>query len=475
MNKNDYTNKAMQQLSDTEHYELINNKTQEEITAHVINEYEKIKTRITTSKLNKDDKQQLIKYTRPYASSTHFPKIYFNPKTHKPNIPLRPITSGISWATEKIAILIDEYLKPIIYANDHIPKDTFDFLKIIEKNQYSLITEDYNNLYFLTFDVVALYTNIPNYEAAFRVTELLTKNNTSNPTLQKIPPHLFTEAVLFLLNNNYFTFQDKIYRQKHGIAMGTPAGGAIANTYMLKWDEKIKTSTYSQYIHTYTRYFDDGFIIWNGPHLELLKFQQHMNTIDKHIQTTSNYGKSLVYLDIDMKLTEHNIILTRTHRKTTSTETYLDYRSSHPKHLKHNLPISIFTRSFLLCNTQTTFNLEKERIITRFRNSHYPKKVIQEAIEKTTTKHNIPTKNNQPAYIESRRKALQSIGKKEQQQDNSRIYLPVTYWPYIPIKDNFTKSTWISKLNNCRIKFKQPIVSFKQPPSILRLLSKATN
>ncbi len=37
-----------------------------------------------------------------------------------------------------------------------------------------------------------------------------------------------------------------------------------------------------------------------------------------------------------MKLTEHNIILTRTHRKTTSTETYLDYRSSHPKHLKHN-------------------------------------------------------------------------------------------------------------------------------------------
>jgi hypothetical protein len=200
-----------------------------------------------------------------------------------------------------------------------------------------------------------------------------------------------------------------------------------------------------------------------------------MNTIDKHIQTTSNYGKSLVYLDIDMKLTEHNIILTRTHRKTTSTETYLDYRSSHPKHLKHNLPISIFTRSFLLCNTQTTFNLEKERIITRFRNSHYPKKVIQEAIEKTTTKHNIPTKNNQPAYIESRRKALQSIGIKEQQQDNSRIYLPVTYWPYIPIKDNFTKSTWISKLNNCRIKFKQPIVSFKQPPSILRLLSKATN
>ena len=87
----------MQQLNDTEHYELINYKTQEEITAHVINEYKKIKTRITTSKLNKDDKQQLIKYTRPYASSTHFPKIYFNPKTHKPNIPLRPITSGISY------------------------------------------------------------------------------------------------------------------------------------------------------------------------------------------------------------------------------------------------------------------------------------------------------------------------------------------------------------------------------------------
>ena len=256
--------------------------------------------------------------------------------------------------------------------------------------------------------------------------------------------------------------------------MGTPAGGTIANTYMLKWDHTVRTSTFNKYIHTYTRYFDDGFVIWNGPLEQLINFQTYLNTIDQHIHTTSNFGKSITYLDIDMKITEHNIILTRTHHKITSTETYLDYRSSHPKHIKNNLPISILTRSFIICNTLSTFNIEKERIKIRFKNSHYPTKVIHQAINKTISKYNIPTTDNQPAYINSRRIALQSIGNKQQHNDNSKIHLPITYWPYIPISEYFKKPTWTTKLNNCRIKFKKPIVSFKQPPNILRLLTKAT-
>ena len=475
MNKSDYTTKATEQLDDNRHYEVILNKTITDITTNVINEYDRIKFKITHSNLSKDEKQQLIKNTRPYASSTKFPKIYFNPKTHKENIPLRPIISGINWATEQVAILLDEFLKPLVYAHQHIPKDTFAFLKIIEKEQYSLLSEEHNKLFLLTFDVVALYTNIPNEEATKRVTKLLTNNQINNPILNKIPPQVFTEITKYLLNNNFFTFQNKIFRQKQGIAMGTPAGGSIANTYMIEWDKTIKSSKYQPFIHTYARYYDDGFMIWNGPEDQLKKFITYMNTVDSNIQTTANYGKTIIYLDIDIKLTDHNIILTRTHRKATASETYLDYRSSHPKHLKDNLPVSIFTRSFLLCNKQSTFNLEKEKIKQRFKNSHFPSRVIEAALNKTITKNNIPTIDNQPSYIESRRKALDLIGNNavETNRHTNDIYLPVTFWPYLPIKKQFSKPTWASKLPNCRVKFKKPIISFKQPPNILRLLTNA--
>ena len=473
MNKSDYTTKAFLQLNDKNHYELIIANSTTDITNKVIQEYEKIKYKITSSKLTKDQKQQLIKHTRPYANTTRFPKIYFNPKTHKEGIPLRPITSGINWATEQAAILLDEILKPLIFAHKHIPKDTFDFIKIIEKEQFSILTENHNNLYLVSFDVIALYTVIPNEEAINRVTKIINEQYFTD-TPNKIPTTIFTEITRYLLNNNYFTFQNNIYKQTHGVAMGTPSGGSIANTYMLTCDTSIKTSAYNQYINTYARYFDDGFLIWNGPEQQLINFISFMNTIDKNIQITATYGKTLVYLDIDLKLTDHNILLTRTYRKSTASETYLDYRSSHPKHLKDNLPISIFTRSFIICNTQTSFNTEKDKIIQRFKNSHFPGKVITTALNKTIAKHNIPTTNNQPLYIQSRLKALENIGKRPdftETTSQSDIYLPITHWPHKPIKQNFNKQTWSRKLNNCRIKFKKPTVSFKQPPNLLRLLT----
>ena len=51
----------------------------EEITKTVVLEYDIIKENIITSKLIKEYKQQLIKFTRPYDKTTRFLRIYFNP------------------------------------------------------------------------------------------------------------------------------------------------------------------------------------------------------------------------------------------------------------------------------------------------------------------------------------------------------------------------------------------------------------
>jgi hypothetical protein len=366
-----------------------------------------------------------------------------------------------------VAILLDEALKPIIYSKPHIPKDTFQFLKIIDNCQYDLLTMNYDDLFLVTFDVEALYTSIPQDKATQRITKLFQDTNTT------IPPIILTEITKYILNNNYFNFQGNTYKQNHGIAMGNPAGGAIANAYMLEWDHKILNNpAFNKHIHTYARYHDDGFTIWNGPLLVLQQWLQYINTIDPDIKTTSQHGKQITYLDIDMTITEHNILLTRTHRKSTATDTYLDYRSAHPKHLKINLPMSILFRSFIISNTQATFTLEKQQIITRFKQSNYPTKVLDAAVKKMLSKYKIPETPNQQAYIQSRKTALSNIGKKpNNQQQNNNIFLPITHWPYLPYKQHLNKESWTTKLNHCKIKHHNPIVSYKQPNNLLKLLT----
>jgi hypothetical protein len=196
MDKVTYTTKALQQLNDTSNFSAIINATTDIITKKVIDNFEPIIRSITRSKLTTEAKQQLIKYIRPYASQTRFPRIYFNPKTHKPDNPLRPIVSGINWATENAAILLDETLKPLIYSHKHIPKDTFQFLKIIEEHQFELLTLNHNNTYIITFDIVSLYTAKPQDTAATRITNLLSTNRST------IPATIFNQLTNYILSRH---------------------------------------------------------------------------------------------------------------------------------------------------------------------------------------------------------------------------------------------------------------------------------
>ena len=337
MDKQQYLVKAYEHLHNTNHYTHITTRTQQELIQSTTSSYNKIIEAITRSNLSKDNKQELIKYTRPHSKQVRFPMMYFNPKTHKEGNPLRPIVTGIKWTTENTAILIDELLKPHISTQPHLPKDSFAFISTIENMQHELLAYDHKDIQLVTFDVTSLYTNIPQYHAIQRITDLFT----STPHI--IPTSIITQMATYIITNNYFTFNSEIYKQSHGIAMGNPAGASIANIYMIEWDRILRTQA-AFHTHTlnYQRYLDDGFLIWIGTQEELTSFITQTNNIDRNIQIIANYGKQVTYLDIELTLTTNIIILTRTHRKPTAAQTYLDYKSSHPKHIKNNLPSSIY-------------------------------------------------------------------------------------------------------------------------------------
>jgi len=78
----------------------------------------------------------------------------------------------------------------------------------------------------ITFDIKDLYVNIP-IEETLQITQAqLLKHNNERITQQTIM------LIQTILNQNYFSIQNKIYRPEKGISMGSPISNTIAEIFL---------------------------------------------------------------------------------------------------------------------------------------------------------------------------------------------------------------------------------------------------
>jgi len=66
------------------------------------------------------------------------------------------------------------------------------------------------------------------------------------------------------LNNNDFTFNNKIYLQVHGIAMGKAYAPSLGNIYLLDFDKYLMQGLDGCIPSLPYRFLDDVFFIWLG-------------------------------------------------------------------------------------------------------------------------------------------------------------------------------------------------------------------
>ena len=97
----------------------------------------------------------------------------------------------------------------------------------------------------VTMDVTSLYTNIPWEE---RVNLVVQEFAITEPT---VDPALLRELLNYILHNNFFSYNDKFYRQTFGTAMGARMAVKYANIYMgVKWLSTLKYTTHKPYHDT---------------------------------------------------------------------------------------------------------------------------------------------------------------------------------------------------------------------------------
>ena len=84
-----------------------------------------------------------------------------------------------------------------------------------------------------TIDVVGLYPHIPHGEGLEALTRAFDNDES------KLPVDELISLARLVLENNYFEFDEKIFRQKLGTAIGTKFAPGFANIFMGYLEEKF--------------------------------------------------------------------------------------------------------------------------------------------------------------------------------------------------------------------------------------------
>ena len=167
----------------------------------------------------------------PPKAKHNVPLFYGIPKIHKEPVKMRPIIPCHSAIQNPAAKYVSKILKPIIQLAPTIIHGTKDLaIKLSTlKLQYG------RKFYIVTGDVVAYYPNIPINKCIDIVCELYLQHyhNGQTPTdeLKLHEADIFIECLHIANRELILQYEDTIYLQKRGLAMGVADSPDLANLF----------------------------------------------------------------------------------------------------------------------------------------------------------------------------------------------------------------------------------------------------
>ena len=217
---------------------------------------------------------------------------------------------------------------------------TKDLLIWIEKlkTQYTELPPLFS---LLTLDYTSMYPSMPDNLAMPAVREYLDNRLVKKPS---------TESTIKLIeavkNKNYFTFGDKLYRQKTGVSIGQKYAPPFACLGAGKLEEdkifpseKFKNlninnlDTQDNCNRFYTRFIDDKLAAFLGSKDQAEEFVTWLNTLWPGLHFTFEWSdKSIKFLNVELLITSEGLE-TNMYVKPTNPQLYLHYTSAHPPHV----------------------------------------------------------------------------------------------------------------------------------------------
>ena len=171
-------------------------------------------------------------------------KLPINGTVH--DLQIRLIVSNTGTASYHLAKYLAKVLSPLP-SSEYTIRSTIDIMNKVKNER---IPQGFN---MVSFDVKSLFTSVPlkkTIDIAFEriylrkeIETILTKNEMKN-------------LLILCTRNVHFTFNNEIYIQNDGVAMGSPLGPILAGIFMAELENALVPEL-KQCIKNWRRYVDD--------------------------------------------------------------------------------------------------------------------------------------------------------------------------------------------------------------------------
>lgn len=208
----------------------------------------------------------------------------------------------MTWLTFHLSEWIANQLNPLV--KEHCPDVLRDSTELIQNllifNERNIITR---NVCLISADVEALYPSMDTDLGLNLMNNFLEKHNLDSNLISFI-----LWAMKFVLTQGYIEFENEIYQQTNGAAMGSPMIPPYANIFMHMLEDKVvKQFTALSGILMYKRFIDDVFIILDGDNIDINTLKETMNNMAPCIKLTwTEPIKAVDFLDLTISINLKN-------------------------------------------------------------------------------------------------------------------------------------------------------------------------
>ncbi|XP_069482502.1 uncharacterized protein [Ambystoma mexicanum] len=329
-------------------------------------------------------------------------------------------------------------------------QDTTEVITLIEN--YS-----FNNKQqiLVSLDIVSLYTCIPQDLTLEVLEEVLLEKRTEG----ECPNSFILWCAAMSLKENFFSFNQQLFQQVHGTAMGSSVAPSAANLFVKSFEKSViydPSNPFLNHLHLWRRYIDGILIIWDGDAVMFEDFKEWLNGQNPFLKFTATTSTTAInFLDITIWTdNSDNTLKVKPYHKPTDRNSLLQYDSCHPSHIRKNLPVGQFLRLKRNSSSTATFEEEATTLSCKLRRRGYPNKIARRA-------HKRAKNNNREALLEYHNISL----------DNDQIVFVSTFNTLSNKVNAIIKRNWhILDAGECPIK--KTLCAFKRGPNIKDLVTR---
>ena len=360
-------------------------------------------------------------YSRLYPSSSQ-PGLFFGlAKVHKlkegqtdvKDLPLRPVISNIGTTTYQTSKYLAKLLTPLTKSDQNIDS-TKDF---IDKLKTMRISEGYK---MVSLDVVSLFTSVP---LDYTINLILDKVFKDKLVKTKLSRAELKELLELCTKKMHFSFNNKVYKQTNGVAMGSPLGPVIANIFMVHLEQQM-VPRLAEKMSSWYRYVDDTFTFIKDGEVESV--QEALNSFHEAIQFTFEEEKDgrIAFLDVMVNRKTNGSFDTSVYRKKTDSSIYIKWDAFASRAWKIGTLKGLFRRAFLVCSTNESLDGEINHLKYVFSKINgYPSRVVNDALHQVQSK--LTNTEDNRAFSEDSQ--IDSVEEEEGEGDLCTPYICLPY------------------------------------------------